>query len=406
MKKILIISALDVWSMGEKMGSQALFQTLKGYADNNWKVFFITGNKNKNSIYDIHKNIRIIRFDCKWLKRILIIKNIGFFAKFIWWLYFQIKSFFIGCRIIRQERINILYGYEIYGIPAAKILSKLWKISVVSRFQGSILKSFWMKKKFWKIRAWQHVLAFKIPTDLVIMTQDGTQGDEVLQYFGVDFRKVKFWLNGVDWKHFQQDFQKEKIKKELKISSKYVLISISRLVNWKRVDRSIRALSRIVKEVPDLTLLIIGDGPERKNLEKLSRGLKVDSYVCFLGAVSHQMIPKYLAIADVFLSFYDWSNLGNPLIEAMMAGKCIVTLNNGNTGTIIKDKINGVLLEESNEERLINNISQNVTNLLKSPQLREKLGKNAKDFAKKNFWTWKERMNKEIREVEKLLKKK
>ena len=44
-KKILIISALDFWSMGEGKGGPALYRTLTGYAERGWDVWFITGNK-------------------------------------------------------------------------------------------------------------------------------------------------------------------------------------------------------------------------------------------------------------------------------------------------------------------------------------------------------------------------
>ena len=82
-------------------------------------------------------------------------------------------------------------------------------------------------------------------------------------------------------------------------------------------------------------MIIKGDGPERKILEQLSNKLGIKQYIRFEGASPHNEVPKYFATADIFLSFYDWSNVGNPLLEAMMGGKCIVTLNNGDTGRFI-----------------------------------------------------------------------
>jgi len=62
-------------------------------------------------------------------------------------------------------------------------------------------------------------------------------------------------------------------------------------------------------------MIIKGDGPERKILEQLSNKLGIKQYIRFEGASPH--------------------NVGNPLLEAMMRGKCIVTLNNGDTGRFI-----------------------------------------------------------------------
>jgi len=402
MKKILIISALDIWSMGENKGAPSLWRTLKGYADSGWKVFFVTGNKSKNSIYNVHKNIKIIRFDAKWIKRLFKIKKIGFFAKIIWWFYFQITSFFIGYKIARKEKINIFYGYEVYGVPVAKILSKLWNTPMVARFQGSIVRLVWMKKPFWKLRAWNYVLAYKISStsDLVIMTNDGSQGDRLLAQMGVNSDKVRFWINGLDVECFHLLPLIETARKLLGISHRHVLLSVSRLMRLKRVDRSIRALPEVVKDYPNTLLVIVGDGPERERLERLAKDLGVQDNVRFEGVVPHSEIPKYLAAADIFLSFYDWSNVGNPLLEAMMAGKCIISLNNGDTGKFVKNWKNGVLLDYKDLSKL----PEITKRLLADEKLAQSLGANARKFAEKNFWTWEERINAELSEVNKLFK--
>jgi len=402
MKKLLIISALDIWSMGKNKGAPSLWYTLKGYADNNWKVYFITGNKDKNSVYDIHKNISIIRFDAKWIKKLFRIKKISFIAKFIWWIYFQIYSFIIGYKICKKENINIFYGYEIFGVPVAKILAEKFNKPIISRFQGTILME-WVGKKFWKIRFWQHILAFKIPVNLLIMTNDGTQGDKVLRKLNVNTSKVKFWMNGVDKDVYISSFDKDKFKGKLSINkNKKILLMISRLVNWKRLDRAINAMPEIIKKYENVELLIIGDGSERKNLENSVKKLKIEKYVKFLGVLPRQDLKKYYNLADIFISMYDIANVGNPVLEAMSCGRCIITLDGMDTNKLIHHNKNGVLLKLVQ----LKNLPNIIVNLLKDDKKREELGKNAKKFAGKNLWTWNERINSEIKEVENLLKNK
>lgn len=406
-KTVLIISALDVWTIGPREGSQARWYTIKSYTEHGWKVHFITSHRKRGfdrGIKEKHTNISIHRLNLDVLQKYASrTPKIGFVLRCLFWTIFQISTFFETLKIAKKEKIDVIYGYEIYGIPVAKLLSLIWRIPVVARFQGTSLKSFWMKKRFWQVRAWEHVIAFKIPTSLVIMTNDGTQGDRVLRYFNIDPKKIRFWMNGVNWAPFKQDFNRKRVKEELDIPSEHILMNISRLVDWKRVDRSIQSLPKIIQENPNVKLLIIGDGPEREDLERLSRTLKVNEYTIFLGAVPYENIAKYLSVADIFLSFYEWSNVGNPLIEAMMARKCIVTLDNGDTGNIVKNRVNGILLKESNTSELIKDISKSVVKLLKNVSLRLELGKNAQNFANKNFWGWETRMETEIKEVEKLL---
>ena len=190
-------------------------------------------------------------------------------------------------------------------------------------------------------------------------------------------------------------------KIDLKIEAKYVLLNLSRLVFWKCVDWSINALSKLVSDFPGIQLIIVGDGSERKRLEQLTNKLSLKQYVRFEGAVEHNKVSRYLATTDVFLSSYDLSNVGNPLLEAMMAGKCIVTLNNGDTGRFIQNGYNGVLLEYKDLPKL----PQVIKELLEDEERRNYLGVNARKFAEEHFWSWEERIKAEIKEVTSLVER-
>lgn len=394
-----MVSALDYWSMGKGRGGPALWQTLKGYAERGWQVHFITGNCAKGGADNPHENIHVFHFDASWLKRVMQVKKIGFFAKILWWLYFQAVAFVKAQRLRSKYKFDIVYGYEIAGVPVAKLLSKLWRIPMVSRFQGTSFGVGWREKRFRFLRAWDHVIGLRIPADLVIMTNDGTQGDQVLRTLGVNMAQVRFWMNGVDWELLKEMSEKEQAKRVLNVRSKHVLLTVSRLASWKCVDRSVQALPDVLREFPDTILIVVGDGPERERLKRLALELGVQNHVRFEGAVPHSEVPKYLAAADIFLSFYDWSNVGNPLLEAMMAGRCIVTLNNGDTGRFVKDGYNGVLLQYNDLPKL----SEVIKELLADGERRERLGANARKYAEEHFWSWEERMEAEVRVVEALL---
>lgn len=394
MKKVLIISALDIWSMGKHKGAPSLLQTLKGYADRGWKVFFVTGNKNKGSVYNIHKNIKIIRFDAK------ILKTNVYFRKTIGWLYFQIRTFFEGYKIAKKENIDVFYGYELHGIPSAKILSKIFKKPLISRFQGTKLTSRF-KGRLWRLKYWNDILAMKISTDLLIMTNDGTKGDWMLKKLRVDMRKVKFWLNGINKDTFISNFNdKDRFRKEIDIPvNQKILLTVSRLERWKRVDRVIRAIPQVIKGCNNIVLLVIGDGKEKKELESLVKQLKIEDYVKFLGSIEHRLLKNYYNAADIFFSMYDDSNVGNPLLEAMVCGKCIIALDIGDTNKFISDNHTGILLRMEELSKL----PKIIVNLLEDNEKRKELGINARDFANKNFWTWEKRIDAEIKEVEKIL---
>ena len=388
--------------MGQGQGAQSLWMTLKGYANHDREVYFITSNKHKDSIYDVHPNIHIVRYDAHWLKRGLRYRKIGFVVGVVWWLVFQLVTLFLAIKTIRRERlkVDLVYAYEIMAVPVARVLSLLLRVPMVSRFQGTILYP-WLGRRFWRLRNWQHLLAFRTSTDLIIMANDGTRGDTVLNTLGVDTKRVRFWMNGVDKDICEcLDFDETQLRKKLCINKETkILLMLSRLVGWKRVDRALMALPEVLAQHHNIMLISIGDGPERSQLEALTRKLQIQDHVRFLGALPHQEIGPYLKVADIFLSLYDLSNVGNPLLEAMACGKCIVTLNTGDTDRLIHNGENGVLLEIDHLPQL----PRVICGLLEDAEMRRELGQRAEEFALNNFWTWEERMQEEVTLVEEIV---
>lgn len=400
-KHIVFISALNIWSMNQKSGAQSLWFTIKGYADRGWRVFFLTPDEGKNSKEkDIdHPNIEVLRLKVFFFRKLLSLKTIRFFVRPFWWIYLQIGMLLIGHKIAKKYKIDLFYGYEVLGVPAAKLLSIKFKTPLVSRFQGSVLKPK-MRNRLWKIKHWHHLIGLKIKSDLIIMTNDGTEGDKVLSRLNVDMNRVKFWRNGVNKDIYNPNFDISSFKKKLGIKKEdSILLTVSRLVQWKRIDRIINAMPDIIFSNPQTKLLVVGDGPEKKTLEKLATSLSLNDFVVFLGSLPHEEVFDFYNAADLFISLNDLSNVGNPLLEAMVCGKCIITLNNGDTGKIIKNEENGILL---NIEEL-SSLSNVLCDLLQNKNKRIHLGQSARKYSESHFWTWEERIEAEIDSVENLI---
>lgn len=392
-KSLLIISGLDIWSMGTGKGAQSLYQTLKGYADGGWKVHFLTGNKSRDSVYDVHPMIRITRFDLPWLKALYSRRVVSHLAKTLWWIIFQIIALVYGIFLARREKFDLFYGYDTLGVPCGWLLSKIFRKPFISRFQGTTI-GYFRSQKLWRLKYWDQILALKTPSDLLIMTNDGQEEDKLLQSLGVDLSRVKFWMNGIS-KRFSlpPGFDAQAFKTGLGLSGEEkVVLTVNRLHKWKRIDRVIRAMPGIIRREPNTRLVVVGEGEEYPRLKSLATDLKVEERVLFAGAVSHGNVPKYLAMADVFVSCNDSANIGNPLLEAMISGRCIVTLNNGSTGDLIQDNVTGMLVEMDE----IASMDRVIAGLLRDEQKRDCLGQNARDFASSYFWTWQERLDAEL----------
>jgi glycosyltransferase involved in cell wall biosynthesis len=308
---------------------------------------------------------------------------------------------------------DVLYGYEVHGVLAARLLRRRgFRLPLVTRFQGTVMHPA-LSDRLLYYRRYEEALALKTPADLLIMTDDGTQGDEVIARLNPAMRgRMKFWRNGLDMARLRPPaaHERDEARTALGIDEgAFVMLTASRLAGWKRVDRAVRALRLVSAWAPQAMLLIVGDGEERARLEALARELGVHDRVRFAGAVPQTDVMRYMHAADVFLAIADLSNVGNPLLEAMACGMCIVAVDAGDTRDLIRDGVTGRLVDSSQRSGIARPLEQRLADLLVQlagdDAQRERLGDEAGAYAREHFWTWDERMDAEVAAVEALARR-
>lgn len=396
-KSIVFLTNLHLWSIDEGKGGKAFFHTVSAYIENNWDVTLITTGGGVPA--DIRNFATILEKDFSYLD-----KKINSRSKWKSVVYRFIKlreltKFYQDtfCQLVKSGKVvSIIYSYEVEAVCAGKQLSTKFKIPLVTRFQGTIISKI-TEGIINSLKFSPHFSALKTPAQLIIMTNDGTQGLQTLKRLG-NRSKVVFWRNGIDT--IQLDSKKrEIIRGNLGIGEGQVFITVSRLVGWKRVHLAIQGFSEVVKKFPTSRLIVIGDGPEMDRLVGLTRILGCELSVQFLGAVRQQEVADYLNAADIFLSFYDLSNLGNPIMEAMIVGKPIITIDVGDTKELIRDKENGILIPGDR----LDMIAPTMLSLLVDKNLKMKISEGAIRTSKSEFWSWKSRMTAELKEIEDLI---
>ncbi|MDZ4277746.1 MAG: glycosyltransferase family 4 protein, partial [Dehalococcoidia bacterium] len=240
------------------------------------------------------------------------------------------------------------------------------------------------------------------PADLYIMTDDGTKGDEVLARLNPEaMPKLRFWRNGLDLDRLRpaDPAARGELRRTLGIpADAVVLLTASRLAAWKRVDRAVAAVPRVLPSVPNALLLVVGDGEERANLERQAYELGVEAGVRFAGAVPQERVVDYMQAADVFLALADLSNVGNPLLEAMCCGLAIIAVDAGDTRELVRDGETGRLLSSGDAQ----GVAGAVAALAEDGGVRERLAAGARRYAEERFWSWEARLEAELEEVERL----
>lgn len=303
------------------------------------------------------------------------------------WLIFKFKM-----------KIDVIYSVGYLSIISS-LISRVLGIRHFGRFYGTFLSLYYEKnvKNFKLLLEW---LSIKLSKDGVIVTDDGTKGNKVLEMMNIPKHKILFIPNGIDKeaiyniiKNLDKNFEKEKLGLN---RYEFIITNISRLARWKRVDLVIRAFHCLLEKYPNLNdkiaLLIVGDGNCREELVELVRNLKLHD-VYFLGNVSWEESIKYIYISDFITSFYEVSNVGNVLIESLTIGRCVLARDTGDTGKVIENLKNGILLPQE-EDELIKSFIFNINMLIKDINKLREIEKQARILSR-CFLSWQERVKKE-----------
>lgn len=185
---------------------------------------------------------------------------------------------------------------------------------------------------------------------------------------GINREKISVIPNGVDIDLFK------KTKKDT-IDNK--ILFVGSLTKRKGVKYLLEAHSKI----NNVELWIVGDGPERSQLEGIASNLGVDERVIFVSTVSPTKLPDYYSSASIFVLPSLREAFPLSILEAMSCSLPVVASNTSGIPEVIEDEYNGFLTEPANVEQLRSKIEF----LFETPELIRKMGKNARKTIEKSY---------------------
>ncbi|MBW9152432.1 glycosyltransferase family 4 protein [Clostridium estertheticum] len=168
---------------------------------------------------------------------------------------------------------------------------------------------------------------------------------DALQQYGLR-RHIDVIPTGVNIEPFRKsNFDEELINDEKKSfginETQPVVLYIGRIAKEKSIDVIINSMNELIRKIPNCKLLLVGDGPERENLETLAKHLGIEKSVVFAGEKPWSEIGKYYQMGDVFVGASLTETQGLTFAEAMAAQIPVVAKYDKNLDGIIKDRING-----------------------------------------------------------------
>ncbi len=164
-------------------------------------------------------------------------------------------------------------------------------------------------------------------------------------------------------------------------SGTFRLITVGRLHESKGHDVLIAAVEKLVREGRDISLRIIGEGPQRNELQDKAAELISQNRVKFLGSMAEHQIQAEMRSADAFVLASHAEPLGVVYMEAMAAGVPTIGTNAGGVSEIITDERDGLLVQPKDAEALAGAIVR----LMDDPGLCQRLAENARATVVQRF---------------------
>mgnify|MGYP001572005738 CR=1 FL=1 len=279
--------------------------------------------------------------------------------------FFPMAVFFKAYQLMRKHGpYNTIHAYQASQAAGGGWLLK-WKYPDIP-FMVTVQEGKVLNRQPLLVRFFRHLIFRKADIVTVI-------SDYLAQYVRSQNSKVPILIihNGVDVNKFRPGGN-HNVK---------TIITVSRLVKKNGVKDLIDAIAIIKKEIPDIKLLIVGDGEQAKELKTKSLLLGLKNNTEFVGEISHDLLPQYLAMANIFVRPSLSEGLGTAFLEAMAAGLPVVGTAVGGIPDFLKDKQTGLFCKPGDPD----DIADKIIMLLENDELRNRLAGNGRRLVEEKY---------------------
>jgi D-inositol-3-phosphate glycosyltransferase len=216
---------------------------------------------------------------------------------------------------------------------------------------------------------------------------------QLIEYYGADPAKIAVVPPGVDLRRFHP-ISKDAAKRTVGIPSGHnSILFAGRIEPLKGIDTLLRAMSILQERHPAAVagtcVAIIGGDPwaddlddEMARLQALRAELGIHDMVTFLGAKDQDILPYYYAAAEMVVMPSHYESFGMVALEAMAMGTPVIASEVGGLAHLIRHGHNGFHVPSRDPEALAGRI----LHLLEHRELRQRLGREARDYAQDYAW--------------------
>jgi glycosyltransferase involved in cell wall biosynthesis len=166
--------------------------------------------------------------------------------------------------------------------------------------------------------------------------------------WGVEEAKVRVIYNALPPDALVPEVTQSEARRKLGLTNEPIVLTVGRILPWKGVGHLITA----TVQVPDIQLLVAGDGPALEAAKAQASASGVENRVSFLGHVGRDQMPLYMKAADYVAVYSGYEGLSHTLLESLRVGTPIIASDKGGNPEVVRHGVNGFLVPYVNVEAL------------------------------------------------------
>jgi len=246
-------------------------------------------------------------------------------------------------KVMKERKVQIVHTHMYHGNTYGRIAALIAGVPVIISTVHTINSHRGFKR---------HLLNRLLSryTDRIIAVSKAVRRD-LIEQDHIPKDKIALLYNGIDYKRFQSSISKEEAKKRLGfMESEFIIGTVGRLEPPKGQRYLLEAASDLLKEFPQIRLLLIGDGKLRRTLEDHGNQLGLQGKQTYLGI--RRDIPQILRAMDIFVLPSIREGLPIALLEAMASGCPCIASAVGGVPEVIEEQRSGLLVSPADTQGL------------------------------------------------------
>ena len=296
---------------------------------------------------------------------------------------YPIKAF----NIIKKWKLDIIHSHTEFSIGTfARLISKQLNIPLVHTYHTMyeeyiyyITKGYFNSASKKLVEYLTLFLCDKTIDELIVPTE---KTKELFKDKYKVKREVYVIPSGIDTTRFyKENIDKNEIinlKKDLGLKkTDFIVLYVGRIAKEKSIDFLINNFNSVLKRIPKAKMIIVGDGPDIKDLIDLTRKKGLENKIIFTGKAPWTDVPKYYSLCDLFVTASKTETQGLTVMEAMGASKPVVAIRDESFELMITDKKDGLFFDD--EKSYVDMIYE----VYKNKKLRDEISFNARLTADK-----------------------